>query len=129
MVGVVDRDVHADLCHCDACVDSSKKTKKLPIDRDEYSPSNTSDNDASIKRYQAVTYKLKKKICQIRWTVCVAVKGRALEKGTNEQNGGELGSEKHLKSLPISLTPAESIGRSQISPFSDIDICTNKNPL
>lgn len=46
-----------------------------------------------------------------------------------EQNGGELGSEKHLKSLPISLTPAESIGRSQISPFSDIDICTNKNPL
>lgn len=63
----------------------------------------------------------------------MAVKGRALEKGTNEkmieQNGGELGSEKHLKSLPISLTPAESIGRSQISPFSDIDICTNKNPL
>lgn len=35
-----------------------------------------------------------------------------------EQNGGELGGEKHLRSLPISdlLTPAESIGRARISP-------------
>lgn len=37
-----------------------------------------------------------------------------------EQNGRGLGGEKHLKSLPISLTPAESIGRSQLSPFSDM---------
>lgn len=35
-----------------------------------------------------------------------------------EQNGGELGGEKHLRSLPISdsSTHAESIGRARISP-------------
>lgn len=33
-----------------------------------------------------------------------------------EQNGRKLGGEKHLKSLPISLTQAETIGRAHISP-------------
>lgn len=35
-----------------------------------------------------------------------------------EQEGRELRGEKHLKSLPVSLTPADSIGRAHISPYS-----------
>lgn len=35
-----------------------------------------------------------------------------------EQEGRELRGEKHLKSLPVSLTLADSIGRAHISPYS-----------
>lgn len=50
----------------------------------------------------------------------MAVKGRAFEKGTNDRARGyrELRGEKHLKSLPVSLTLADSIGRAHISPYT-----------
>lgn len=43
MVGVIDQDVHADLCHCDVCLARQRNF------RDKYSPAKTSDNHASVK--------------------------------------------------------------------------------
>lgn len=43
-----------------------------------------------------------------------------------EQEGRELRGEKHLKSLPVSLTPADSIDRARIRPYSDNVMSMNK---
>lgn len=44
MVGVIDQDVHADLCHCDVCLARQRNF------RDKYSPAKTSDNHATVKK-------------------------------------------------------------------------------
>lgn len=53
MVGVIEQDVHADLCHCDVCLARQRNF------RDKYSPAKTSDNHATVKKIAAVTYKVK----------------------------------------------------------------------
>lgn len=82
MVGVIDQDVHADLCHCDVCLARQRNF------RDKYSPAKISDNHAYVKKIAAVTYKLKQKICQIRRTICVAVTGRAKWQSKRVENYG-----------------------------------------